>query len=130
MNSKRKGSAGEREIVDLLQKYGIRAYRNDQIFKSGKENPDVSADLAGIQIHIEVKRVEKLNVSAAISQAKKDASEKSIPVVVHRRNREQWLLTIPLITLLELLKEKEVIFQEEEPDSFYHDLLMEQGEQM
>ena len=42
--SKSKGTRGEHEIEKILQDYGINAYRNDQIFKGGKENPDVSAE--------------------------------------------------------------------------------------
>ena len=66
MNAKRKGSSGERELAELLRRAGIRAYRNDQIFKGGKDNPDVSAEVFDLPLHIEVKRVEKLNVSEAV----------------------------------------------------------------
>jgi len=125
MTSKSKGSAGERELVNLLQGYGIRAYRNDQIYKSGKGNPDVSAEIAGQQIHLEVKRVEKLNVSAAVSQAERDAAKGHFPALAHRRNREHWLLTVPLVPFLDLLKEKGVF----EPDPFIRELIMEQSEQ-
>lgn len=103
MNSKRKGTAGEHELVNILHGYGIRAFRNDQIFKSGQNNPDVEAEISGTKIHLEVKRVEKLNVSAAVAQAERDAAEGYLPVVAHRRNREQWLITIPLKALLEIL---------------------------
>ena len=36
--------------------------------------------------HIEVKRVERLNVSEAMRQAMRDAAGR-VPVVVHRKNR-------------------------------------------
>ena len=104
MNIKRKGTAGENELASILRTAGIRAYRNDQIFKGGKGNPDVFAEIYGKQLHIEVKRVEKLNVPEAVKQAVQDADSKSLPVVAHRRNREQWLITIPLVPLLEALK--------------------------
>lgn len=103
--SKRKGSAGERELLEILLAAGIRAYRNDQIFKSGEGNPDIAAELAGKQLHIEVKRVERLNILEAVKQALKDAEEGHIPIVAHRRNREQWLITVPLAVLLDLLRE-------------------------
>lgn len=125
MNSKRKGTAGENELVNLLTGYGIRAYRNDQIFKGGKGNPDVAADIAGTPIHFEVKRVEKLNISAAMAQAEQDAAPDHLPAVAHRRNREKWLLTVPLVRFLDLLKEKGAF----EPDPFIQDLIMEQAEQ-
>ena len=109
MNSKRKGTAGENELAEFLRGYGIRAYRTNQIFTSGKNNPDVCAEIAGRKIHVEVKRVEKLNISEAMNQAMKDASPDSLPVVAHRRNREKWLLTIPLFLLLDTLRDSGVI---------------------
>lgn len=107
--SKSKGTRGEHEIEKILQDYGIRAYRNDQIFKGGKENPDVSAELAGIPLHIEVKRCERLNVPAAMHQAEDDAAENTLPIVAHRRNREKWMITIRLDDLLKVLSAKNVI---------------------
>ena len=69
MNVKRKGTAGENELAELLRQSGIRAYRNDQIYTGGRENPDVQAEISGLPLHIEVKRVERLNVPEAMSQA-------------------------------------------------------------
>lgn len=107
--SKAKGTRGEHEIETILQGYGIRAYRNDQIFKGGKDNPDVSAEIAGIPLHIEVKRCERLNVPEAMHQAQKDAAENSLPVVAHRRNREKWMITLMLSDLLDILSEKNAL---------------------
>ena len=105
MNSKRKGTRGENELAEILRAAGIRAYRNDQIYKGGKDNPDVSAEYKGHPLHIECKRCEKLNLHAAVQQAITDAAPGTLPVVAHRRNREAWLITIPLPALLKLLKE-------------------------
>ena len=44
-------------------------------------------------LHIEVKRVEALNVPKAMRQAERDAGA-NVPVLAHRRNREPWLITI------------------------------------
>ena len=107
--SKSKGTRGEHEIEKILQELGIRAYRNDQIFKGGKGNPDVSAELAGIPLHIEVKRCERLNVPEAMHQAERDAMENALPVVAHRRNREKWMITLRLDDLLEVLSAKNVL---------------------
>ena len=107
--SKAKGTRGEHEIEVLLQGYGIRAYRNDQIFKGGKGNPDVSAEIAGIPLHIEVKRCERLNVPEAMHQAERDAAEHTLPVVAHRRNRESWMITLRLSDLLDILSEKDAL---------------------
>ena len=104
--SKAKGTRGEHEIERILQEYGIRAYRNDQIFKGGKGNPDVSAEIAGLPLHIEVKRCERLNVTEAMHPAQRDAAENALPVVAHRKNREKWMITIMLSDLLDVLSEK------------------------
>lgn len=104
MNVKRKGTAGENELAAILRDAGIRAYRNDQIYRGGKGNPDVSAEIRGKPLHIEVKRVEKLNIQEAVKQAVQDAEGGSLPIVAHRRNREQWLVTMPLLSVLEALR--------------------------
>lgn len=94
MNSKAKGSAGERELAEYLTRAGYPAHRNNQCFIGGADNPDVSAH--GLEhLHIEVKRVERLNVTEAMHQAEHDAGDR-IPVVIHRRNREPWLITMRL----------------------------------
>ncbi len=53
-------------------------------------------DLSGLpDIHMEVKRVERLNISAAMAQAVRDAFrfQDGAPTVFHRRSREPWLVT-------------------------------------
>ena len=94
MNGKRKGRAGERELCEYLTAAGFPAHRNEQRYTGGRDNPDIDAE--GLeQLHIECKRVEKLNVSAAMKQAEADAVNRT-PVVIHRRNREPWLITMRL----------------------------------
>ena len=45
-------------------------------------------------IHIEVKRVEHLNLEEAMSQAKRDAKRTEIPIVAHRKNLCRWKVTM------------------------------------
>lgn len=59
---------------------------------SGKGN--TSDILCDIGCHFEVKHVEKLNIEKAMAQAVRDNADKKIPVVAHRRNRGEWLITI------------------------------------
>lgn len=113
MNVKRKGTAGENELAELLRQSGIRAFRNDQIFRGGAGNPDVSAEIAEIPLHIEVKRVEHLNVTEAMNQAIRDAAEGAFPVLAHRRNREKWLVTMPMMGLIEILQKGGIIKNDE-----------------
>lgn len=102
MNSKKKGSAGEREFASILTGKGFPCHRNDQRFTGGVGNPDVSAE--GLEAyHIEVKRVERLNLGAAMEQAEHDAAGR-VPVVAHRRSRRPWLITMHLSDWLALVK--------------------------
>ena len=77
MNSKRKGSGGERELAELLQAHGYDAHRNDQRYIGGLNNPDVGG-LPGY--HIEVKRTERFSLYAAMEQARRDADGKAVPL--------------------------------------------------
>ena len=89
--SKRKGAAGELELARLLTEYGYNCRRGYQM--DGKD----IADVIGLDgIHIECKRVEKLNLTKALEQSRNDAKGMEIPVVIHRRNREHWQVTMSL----------------------------------
>jgi Holliday junction resolvase len=91
MNSCQKGKRGERAWRDELVAHGYSARRGRQ-FSGSPESPDVVCpDLPGF--HFEVKAVERLNVNEAMSQAVDDAGGK-IPVVAHKRNRGDWLVTM------------------------------------
>lgn len=103
MNSKRKGNRAERELLHLLQAYGVEAHRNDQQYIGGVNNPDIAVKIGSVSVHVEVKRQERLSLPAALRQAKRDANGHALPVVVHRRSREPWLVTLELTDLLEVL---------------------------
>lgn len=92
MNSNRKGKEGERELENLLKEYGYGCRRGQQFCGSNGD-----ADVVGLPgVHIECKRAEKLNLYAAVEQSRNDAREAEIPVVMHRKNRREWLVTMPL----------------------------------
>lgn len=89
MNSRNKGKRGELEVAHLLQEHGYDARRGQQF--SGANG---DADVVGLPgYHIEVKRVEKLNIDNAMKQSIRDAREGEIPIVVHRKNGEPWKVT-------------------------------------
>ena len=105
MNSQRKGSAGERELLSILKENGFPdAVRNDQRYTGGKNNPDISTSFCGIPLHVEAKRAERLNITNAVCQAVRDADGKAFPVVVHRSNRQPWLVTFRLNDFLEVIR--------------------------
>lgn len=89
-SSQRKGADGERELADVLRRYGYDIERGGSL--SFGETPDL-VGLPGV--HIECKRVERLNVGEAMNQAIRDAErfQDGAPVLFHRRNRQTWLVT-------------------------------------
>ena len=100
VNSRNKGAAGERELANILKEYGYTARRGQQF--CGKNG---DADVVGLDgIHIECKRVEKLNIEKAMEQAKTDARAGEIPAVFHRKNRKPWLVTVSLEDFIKLYK--------------------------
>lgn len=91
-NSKRKGKAGELEWAKFLRDHGFEDARRTQQYSGTCGTMDVIG-LPGH--HCEVKRVEKLNVYRALGQAQKDSKGSgNIPIVAHRRNRSEWLVTL------------------------------------
>lgn len=97
MNSRDKGKRGELELSKELQKYGCDTRRGQQF--SGANG---DADVVGMDgFHIECKRVEKLNLESAIDQSVRDARDGEIPIVCHRKNRKEWLVTIRLKDFME-----------------------------
>lgn len=93
-SSKKKGRSGELELAAELNRLGYHSVKAGDCSSYGQE-PDVSG-LRGI--HIECKRVERLNVHAAMRQSIADAEKfhDGRPAVFHRRNREPWLVTMRL----------------------------------
>lgn len=102
INSRAKGAAGERELAQYLRDHGFEARRGQQ-FHGGPGSPDVVTDLK--DVHFECKRVEKGSLYDWLAQAVRDAAGK-IPVVAHRRNREEWVAILPLNDLLELVRKR------------------------
>ncbi len=91
--SQRKGRAGELELSRILNGYGFKAEPGKAV--SYGTEPDV-VNLPGI--HVECKRVERLNVPEAMQQSIRDAErfKDGIPALFHRRNRSPWLVTMRL----------------------------------
>ena len=101
MNSRAKGAAGERELAKKLREYGFDARRGQQF--SGANG---DADVVGLPgIHIECKRVERLDLHGAMDQAKRDAREDEFPAVFHRKNNCEWLVTMRFDDWMQLYRE-------------------------
>lgn len=102
INSKRKGNAGERELSNKLKEYGYDCRRTNQYCGNTGEADDVT----GLEyIHIECKRVERLNIDEAIEQSKRDTKDDKLPAVFHRKNRKEWLVTMELDDWIKIYNE-------------------------
>lgn len=101
MNSRQKGAAGERELAKALRSHGFETRRGQQYCGSNGD-----ADVVGLPgVHIECKRVERLNLLDAMAQSRADARSGEIPVVMHRKNNCKWLVTLSLDDFMTLYKE-------------------------
>lgn len=101
MNSRAKGAAGERELAKKLREYGYECRRGQQFCAANGD-----ADVIGLPgIHIECKRVERLNIDDAMLQAIRDRREGEYPAVFHRKNNHEWLVTMRLNDWIEIYRE-------------------------
>lgn len=105
-NSKKKGNRGERELSRELRKlFNLHARRGQQF--SGEEGKDVVVEDAHgdrLPLHVECKRVEKLNILEALIQAIYDAEPNECPIVCSRRNGEPWIVSLRLDDLPQLVE--------------------------
>lgn len=103
INSRAKGKTAELEVVNILKARGIPARRGQQ-YEGSSDSPDVVAGECMADIHLEVKRVQAGNLYNWLEQANTDADLTKTPVVVHRRNGENWVAIMDFrdfITLME-----------------------------
>jgi len=99
VRSRAKGAAGERELAEALRGMGYTSRRTQQYCGAAEGDSDVvAAELPSV--HIECKRVERLNIEEAMQQAARDAAKRNhIPSVWHRKNGGEWMVTIRLADL-------------------------------
>ena len=103
MNSRAKGKRAELELSRKLREYGYDCRRGQQYSAANGD-----ADVVGLPgIHIECKRVERLNLEDAMAQSRRDAREEEIPVVMHRKTRSPWLVTTTLEDWIKFYREWE-----------------------
>lgn len=109
INSNRKGKTGELELVNEFKKYGFPNARRSQQY-SGEGH---TADLVGMEdLHIECKRVERLNIENAIEQCHRDKKNEEYGIVAHRKNNKEWLVTMKFDEWIEFYKRYLISFNE------------------
>lgn len=108
INSRQKGARFERELARILRDYG---YGNARRTAQYCGNTGEAADVDGLPyIHIEAKRVERLNIYDAMAQAKRDAKAGGrglLPAVFHKKNNCKILVTMELDDFMKIYKEFE-----------------------
>jgi Holliday junction resolvase len=93
--SRRKGANGEREVRDLIRRFGFAAVRD------GRFDGDINHDIPGTWV--EVKRRETASVWAWFEQAQRDAGRRGlVPFVFFRRSKSPWLVLMPAEEALRL----------------------------
>lgn len=101
MNSRNKGKRGELSLAKELRLLGYDARRGQQYCGANGD-----ADVLGVPgIHIECKYTERLKLYDAYTQSVHDAKGGEVPVVMHRKNHCQWLVTLNLVDFIDMYKE-------------------------
>lgn len=118
-----KGKRGERLWASYCREQGYDVHRTAQY--CGKTGD--AADCIGLPgIHQEVKFVERLNIWDAMEQAKCDAEKSGeIPIVAHKKNYTEWLVTMKADDWFKLYREWESGLQREKENS--HDQQITSG---
>lgn len=95
INGKAKGKRGELEWAALCRYKGYQDVRRTAQYCG---NTGDASDVVGLPfVHMEVKRVERLNIYEAMNQAMQDsdaAGKHEIPIVAHRKNGFPWHVTM------------------------------------
>ena len=109
INSKQKGARFERLLASKFRDYGYSESRRTAQYCG---NTGDASDVVGLpRIHIEAKHVEKLNIHDAMAQAKRDAEaggEDKKPVVFHKKNHTDILVTMRFDDWMELYREWQI----------------------
>ena len=102
-NSCVKGKVGERELAAVLREAGFAGAIRGQQHAGGKDSPDIRCPELE-HFHFECKRVEKGNLYDWLEQAINDAGIEKVPVVAHRKNKQEWVAILRLEDFLTIIK--------------------------
>lgn len=102
IKAKRKGSAGELELVHELNERGFECRRSQQYCGDAGD-----ADVVGLKgIFVECKRVQNLNIHEAMSKAVEQCKD-DVPAIFHRKDNTNWVVTMGLDDWVAFYKEWE-----------------------
>lgn len=102
-NSREKGKRYERHVASLFKAEGYDARRGQQYSGIGGD------DVVGVpHIHVECKHQERMQLYDWMSQSKRDAKENEIPIVIHKKNNYNDLVTMEFSDWIKLYREWEM----------------------
>ena len=106
INSKQKGARFERLLASKFREYGYKDSRRTAQYCG---NTGEASDVIGLPgIHIEAKHQEKMHLYDWMEQAKRDSRESgNFPVVFHKKNNAEILVTMRFDDFMEMYKEYE-----------------------
>ena len=99
-NSRQKGKRGELDAAHTLRQLFAWTTRRTQQFKGTTDSSDIEVAETP-DAFWEVKREEQLSVFKAMATAVAEAGPK-LPILMHRRNNTEWLVTVRLVDLTRL----------------------------
>jgi len=100
--SRDKGKRGEREVAELMRKYGFEARRGQQ-FKGTKDSPDIIHNMGNF--YVEVKRTQAFSLYPVLEQAAEEGGDESRPIVFHRKNDKPWVVVVYADEFLDLMQD-------------------------
>lgn len=110
INSKQKGARFERQLASKFRDYGYDSRRTAQYCG----NTGDASDVVGLEgIHIEAKHQEQMRLYDWMDQAKRDSKNTgNMPVVFHKKNNCEILVTMQFDSFMKLYKEYEANLKE------------------
>lgn len=104
--SKEKGARFERTLARKIREYGYEARRTAQYCG----NTGDASDVVGLPfLHIEAKHQEAMRLYEWMAQAKRDAAAggENLPVVFHKKNNAEILVTMEFDSFMQIYREFE-----------------------
>lgn len=95
INSRAKGKKGELEAAAEWNRHVPNAYARRSQQYSGTDSSSDLVSPGTPHLWLEVKRVQALNLTAVMEKSREQCGE-LCPVVLHRKNDSEWLVTFPL----------------------------------
>ncbi len=103
INSKEKGKRGELAFSKFCREHGYETRRGQQYAGASGD-----ADVIGLpKLHVEVKNTERLDLRGAMAQSISDSREGETPIVAHKKNNCEWLITMRAKDFMPIYREWE-----------------------